>query len=68
MKVVLKMSNQKLPYLLTRDQASRFLGIDAKSFDKYVRASDDLKRFMVGKQERYTKEALIKFIKEKSIS
>ena len=43
-----------LPLLLTREQAYNYLGIDPKSFDKYIRSSDDLKRFMVGKQERYT--------------
>lgn len=37
----------ELPYLLTREQASKFLGIDPKSFDKYIRASDDLERFMI---------------------
>ena len=42
----------EFPLLLTREQASNYLGIDPKSFDKYVRSSDDLKRFMVGKQER----------------
>ena len=41
----------ELPYLLTREQASQFLGIDPKSFDKFVRANDELERFMIGRQE-----------------
>jgi len=55
------------PYLLTREQASRFLGIDPKSFDKYIRPHDDLERFMVGKHERYTMKSLINFIESQSI-
>ncbi|AYU55826.1 DNA-binding protein [Staphylococcus saprophyticus] len=55
------------PYLLTREQASNFLGIDPKSFDKYIRPHDDLERFMVGKHERYTMESLINFIESQSI-
>ncbi|EAC9603108.1 DNA-binding protein [Listeria monocytogenes] len=57
----------QLPYLLTREQASAFLGVDPKSFDKYIRSHDDLKRFMIGKQERYSIEALTSFIKNYSI-
>jgi len=57
----------KFPLLLTREQASNYLGIDPKSFDKYVRSSDDLKRFMVGKQERYTIRELEIFIGKHSI-
>lgn len=56
-----------LPYLLTREQASHFLGIDPKSFDKFVRANDELERFMIGRQERYTVTSLINFIKTHSI-
>ncbi|MDT2782828.1 DNA-binding protein [Vagococcus fluvialis] len=56
------------PFLLTRNQASEYLGIDPKSFDKYVRSSDDLKRFMIGKQERYTIKDLEKFIISHSIN
>ncbi|MCS6168344.1 DNA-binding protein, partial [Clostridium botulinum] len=48
------MEDLKFPLLLTREQASNFLGVDPKSFDKYIRSSDKLKRFMVGKHERYT--------------
>lgn len=55
------------PYLLTRESASKFLGIDPKSFDKYFRQNDELKRFMIGKQERYTIEDLKKFISNNSI-
>ena len=41
--------------------------IDPKSFDKFIRSSDDLKRFMIGKQERYTISELEKFISSHSI-
>ena len=58
---------KKFPLLLTREMAVNFLGIDPKSFDKYVRSSDELKRFMVGKQERYTINELEKFIVNHSI-
>lgn len=59
--------DNRLPLLLTREMASTFLGIDPKSFDKYVRSSDELKRFMVGKQERFTVNELEKFITTHSI-
>ncbi|HLQ83229.1 MAG TPA: DNA-binding protein [Pseudogracilibacillus sp.] len=52
------------PYLLTRAQAAKFLGIDPTSFDKYVRPSDSLERFMLGRHERYTKKSLIHFIEK----
>jgi len=55
------------PYLLTREQASNFLGIDPKSFDKYIRSNDNLERFMIGRQERYTIESLSRFITTHSI-
>lgn len=58
---------QELPYLLTREQASKFLGIDPKSFDKFIRSNDDLERFMIGKQERYTVSSLSTFVKTHSI-
>ncbi|WP_270330761.1 helix-turn-helix domain-containing protein [Lapidilactobacillus dextrinicus] len=48
--------------LLTREQAATFLGIDPKSFDKYIRSNPDFKSFMLGKQERFVKTQLIKFI------
>ncbi|HEM3214327.1 TPA: helix-turn-helix domain-containing protein, partial [Streptococcus suis 12814] len=50
------------PLLLTRQQASELLGIDPKSFDKYIRNHPDFQCFMVGKQERYLKSKLVKFI------
>lgn len=58
---------KKFPLLLTREMAANFLGVDPKSFDKYIRSSDDLKRFMIGKQERYTINELEKFIVNHSI-
>lgn len=61
------MSNN-LPLLLTRQQASDFLGIDPKSFDKYIRCHPDFKCFMVGKQERFTKLELLKFIENHCIN
>lgn len=50
------------PLLLNRQQAAELLGIDHKSFDKYIRSHPDFQCFMVGKQERYLKSKLIKFI------
>ena len=44
------MTSRDYPYLLTREQASRFLGIDPKSFDKYIRSHNHLDRFMIGRQ------------------
>ena len=58
---------KKFPLLLTREMAANFLGVDPKSFDKYIRSSDDLKRFMIGKQERYTIKELETFIVNHSI-
>lgn len=55
------------PYLLTREQASNFLGIYPKSFDKYIRSHEELERFMIGRHERYTMKSLINFIEKKSI-
>lgn len=59
--------NNSYPYLLNREQASEYLGIDPKSFDKYVRSKEALPRFMVGTKEKYTLEALETFIKNHSI-
>ncbi|KAA8709938.1 helix-turn-helix domain-containing protein [Lactococcus garvieae subsp. garvieae] len=56
------------PYLLNREQASKFIGIDPKSFDKYIRSDNTLKRFMVGTQERFTIEELKKFIESHFVS
>ncbi|MBD1224025.1 MerR family transcriptional regulator [Virgibacillus halodenitrificans] len=64
MKVATKPDNR--PYLLTREQASDFLGIDPKSFDKYIRPHDELERFMIGRHERYTIKSLINFIERHS--
>lgn len=55
------------PYLLTREQASHFLGIDPKSFDKYIRPHEELDRFMIGRHERYTMKSLIRFIEKHSV-
>lgn len=63
----INMTTTDYPYVLTREQASRFLGIDPKSFDKYIRSHDDLERFMVGRQERYTMKSLTSFIEARSI-
>lgn len=38
----INMAAKDYPYLLTREQASRFLGIDPKSFDKYIRPNEEL--------------------------
>lgn len=50
------------PLLLNRQQASAYLGIDPKSFDKYIRSNPDFKCFMIGKQERFLKNKLLDFI------
>jgi len=50
------------PLLLTRQQASELLGIDPKSFDKYIRSHPDFQCFMVEKQERYLRSKLLIFI------
>jgi len=59
--------DKELPFLLTREQASRFLGIDPKSFDKYVRSHRELDRFMIGRHERYTMKSLITFIESRPV-
>lgn len=61
------MISRDYPYLLTREQASRFLGIDPKSFDKYIRPHEGLERFMIGRHERYTMKSLIQFIENHSV-
>ncbi|NWO14579.1 DNA-binding protein [Virgibacillus sp.] len=60
-------ASRDYPYLLTREQASDFLGIDLKSFDKYIRPHDELERFMIGRHERYTMKSLVHFIEEHSV-
>lgn len=63
----LSIATKDYPYLLTREQASDFLGIDPKSFDKYIRPHEGLGRFMIGRHERYTIESLIHFIEKHSV-
>lgn len=63
----LNMTTRDYPYLLTREQSSRFLGIDPKSFDKYIRSHNNLDRFMIGRQERYTIKSLIEFIESQAV-
>lgn len=54
--------SSKYTHLLNREQAADYLGIDPKSFDKYFRSHDTLKRFMIGKRERFTRSALMDFV------
>lgn len=63
----LSMATKDYPYLLTREQASDFLGINPRSFDKYVRPHEELDRFMIGKHERYTMKSLIHFVERHSV-
>jgi len=63
----IKLISKEFPYLLTREQASHFLGIDPKSFDKYICSNNNLDRFMIGRQERYTMKSLINFIEKQSV-
>ncbi|MCC2441674.1 helix-turn-helix domain-containing protein [Bacillus paranthracis] len=63
----INMATKDYPYLLTREQASDFLGIDPKSFDKYIRPHEELDRFMIGRRERYTMKSLIQFIEKHSV-
>ncbi|MFW3479341.1 DNA-binding protein [Aerococcus urinaeequi] len=63
----INMISKDYPYLLTREQASDFLGIDPKSFDKYIRPHEELDRFMIGKHERYTMKSLMLFIESHSV-
>ena len=58
---------KKYPLLLNREQASDFLGIDPKSFDRYIRSNPDCKCFMIGKQQRFLRKHLIEFIEKNSI-
>ena len=63
----INMATKDYPYLLTREQASDFLGIDPKSFDKYIRPHEGLDRFMIGRHERYTMKSLVHFIERHSV-
>ncbi len=56
------------PFLLSREQAADFLGIDPRYFDKYIRSHSDLRRFMIGKQERFIIDELVSFVKKYSIT
>lgn len=58
----------KYPVLLTRQQAADFLGIDPKSFDKYIRKHPDFQCFMLGKQERFLKSKLLEFIENNCVN
>ncbi|MFG1200648.1 helix-turn-helix domain-containing protein [Pediococcus acidilactici] len=53
--------------LLNRAQAAEYLGINVTTFDKYIRFNNDLKRFMIGSQERFLKNELIRWIEKHSI-
>lgn len=65
--MISNVTSSDYPYLLTREQASRFLGLHPNSFDKYIRQHGSLKRFMIGRHERYTIQSLINFIENQSI-
>lgn len=52
--------------LLTREEASKYIGIDPKTFDRVFRANSQFKRFMLSKHtERYTIESINAFIELK---
>ena len=52
--------------LLTREEASKYIGIDPKTFDKVFRANPDCKRFPLSDHsERFTIESIEDFIKQK---
>lgn len=53
----------QLPYLLNRQQAADFLGIDPVTFDKVFRRHRDFRCFMIGKQARFTVEELTNFVR-----
>lgn len=57
----------KYLYLLTREQAAHFLGIDPKSFDRYFRSNNNFKRFMIGRHERYTIDFIVEFIEPEHV-
>lgn len=49
--------------LLNRIEASKYIGIDPKTFDKVFRSDPDFKRFMLGEHtERYTIKSIKAFI------
>lgn len=52
--------------LLTREEASKYIGIDPKTFDKVFRADPDFKRFNLSDHtERFTISSIEEFIKQK---
>lgn len=52
--------------LLNREEASKYIGIDPKTFDKVFRANPDFKRFPLSDHsERFTIESIEDFIKQK---
>lgn len=63
----INLAKKEYPYLLTREQAACFLGIDPKSFDKYIRPHDELERFMIGRHERYTIKSLVQFVEKHTV-
>lgn len=49
--------------LLTREEASNYIGIDPKTFDKVFRSDPNFKRFKLGEHtERYTIKSIEAFI------
>lgn len=54
----------QLPYLLNRQQAADFLGVDPVTFDKVFQRHRDFRCFMIGKQARFTIEELTSFVRE----
>ena len=60
-------ASSKYPYLLTREQAAHFLGVDPKSFDRYFRSNNNFKRFMIGRHERYTIDFIVEFIEQEHV-
>ncbi|MCT3585945.1 hypothetical protein EFR95_06260 [Lactobacillus amylovorus] len=52
--------------LLTREEASKYIGIDPKTFDKVFRSDPDFKRFKLGEHtERFTIKSIEAFIELK---
>lgn len=52
--------------LLTREEASKYIGIDPKTFDKVFRADPDFKRFQLSDHtERFTIKSIEAFIDQK---
>lgn len=62
-KELMKMSKE-YPILLTRQQAAELLGIDPKSFDKYIRNQPDFPCIMIGKHQRFLKTKLLEFLEK----